>query len=61
MEALVLNKSLLRASSFDIKSPDKDRGLKQKYYFIPHSSVTGINLKICISINVLVTRGGALG
>ena len=65
MKALVLNKSLLRASSFDTKSPDKDRGLKKKHCFIQfnkaYSSVTGINLKICVSINVLVTRGGAVG
>jgi len=50
MEALVLNKFLLRVSSFDIKSPDKDRGLKNIHYFIQfnkaYSSVTGIKLKI---------------
>jgi hypothetical protein len=48
LEALVLSKSL-RASSFDIKSPDKDKGLKNKFYFIiynkAYSSVTRINTK----------------
>jgi hypothetical protein len=64
-EALVLNKPLLGASSFDIKSPDKDRGVKKKSYFLTcnktYSIVTGVNLKICISINALVTHAGAVG
>jgi hypothetical protein len=64
VEALVLNKSLLRVSSFYIKSPDKDGALKKKGCFIQFNkayySVTG-NLKICVSINVLVTRCGAVG
>ena len=65
MEALVLNKSLLGPSTLDIKSPDKEKGFKKKHRFVifnkAYFSATRINLKICMSINVLVTRGGAFG